>query len=53
MSAYQPYTAGQQQARPQTQALMAMLLGKPFYLPNPQDHMRELQKPTGLLRFLR
>lgn len=35
--------------RPQSQALMAMLAGKPMYQPNPQDHQRQMQRLAALI----
>lgn len=49
--AFQPYRNTVQ--RPQTPALLAMLQGRPFYLPNPMDLQRQAAKQAGLLRFLR
>lgn len=37
----QPYREG---ARQPSQALSAMLAGRPLFLPNPQDHVRQLQR---------
>lgn len=37
----QPYRQG---AREQSQALQAMLAGRPLFMPNPQDQTRQLQR---------
>lgn len=42
MQRYQPYR--NHPARPQTMALLAMLAGRPFHLPNPIDQYRLAQK---------
>jgi hypothetical protein len=50
---YQPYQPYRQRPdRPQTQALLAMLQGRPQYLPNPMDQWRALQHQGALLRLL-
>lgn len=49
MTPYQPYRQGAM--RPPTNALQAMLAGKPQFLPNPMDLQRQAQK-GGLLWLL-
>jgi hypothetical protein len=47
----QPYRRGT--GRDPNSALMAMLLGKPFFSQNPMDPWRQLQHQNALLQALR